>query len=192
MEQGSILRKIKSLAVSKFFRESRKPVGYDESYNEKTLIEMVSSNSILSTPGYRDGVVLVPVLPRFMRCPVVPLTPDLEFKTTYESRVPGETPRKRTVAVVDQLPLARYVTAVLYRADVLEEDGDRSSDAEWEIVALLAHPTVLPEPMSVGTLCANFFKLDGGTATLMSNDEFVKALGESVRFWSQHIMADLR
>jgi len=192
MEQGSILRKIKSLAVSKFFRESRKPVGYDESYNEKTLIEMVSNNSILSTPGYRDGVVLVPVLPRFMRCPVVPLTPNLEFKTTYESRIPGETPRKRTVAVVDQLPIAGYVSAVLYRHDVLVEDGDASGDSEWEVVALLAHPESKPEPMNVGTLMANHFKAAGGTATNMTPEEFEKALRESYNFWKNHTMAEVR
>ena len=180
------------IALSRFFLESRKPVGYAESYQEKDLLEMVSNNSILSTAGYRDGVILVPILPRFMRCPVIPMTPDLEFKTTYESRVPGETPRKRTVAIVGQLPIAHYVTAILYRADVLDEDGDRSSDKEWELVALLAHPTVMPEPMNVGTLMANHFKADGGTATNMTPEEFEAALRESYNFWKNHTLAELR
>ena len=127
-----------------------------------------------------------------MLCSVVPMSPNLEFRTTYESRIPGETPRKRTVAIVDSLPYAASAHAVLYRADVLAEDEDRSSDAEWEIVTILTHPRTSTEPMTPGTLMANHFKADGGTDTKMDPVEFEKALRESYDFWKNHTLAELR
>ena len=182
----------RTIAVSTFFMKSRKPSGYFESYNEEELLKMVDDNFILATKGYREGVALVPIEPRKMKCAVVTMTPDMEFETTYESRIPGETPRKKTVAIVDELPAAQYVTAVVYHKDVLAEDGDRSSNAEWEIITLLAHSSNLPDPMTPGTLMANHFKADGGTATNMTPEKFEKALRESYNFWKNHCIAQKR
>ena len=181
-----------TVAISRFFQQGRKPLGYSESYNEAELIEMVSSNLDKTTEGYRKGVLLVPIDPRQLRCAVIPMSPEMEFETAYESRVPGETPRKKTMAIVDKLPITKYATAVIYHKDVLDEDNDRSTDADWEIIVILAHAGPELEPMTPATLMANHFKADGGTATLMTAMEFEMALRESHEFWKSHTMAQER
>jgi hypothetical protein len=181
-----------TFVIGQFFRDARKPAGYEKSYNEDSLLKAVECNFATAIPGYRDGVVLVRILPKYLRSSVVELTPDLKIVTTFESRVPGETPRKRTFAVVDELPEAGSASVVLYRADVLAEDNDRSSDADWEVVTVLAHCDREPEPMNPGTLMANHFKADGGTSTLMNAEQFEAALRESYNFWKTRILAEVR
>ena len=39
------------------------------------------------------------------------------------------------------------------------------------------------EPITVGTLMANHFHIDGGTATGMTPEEFVAALRKSYLYW---------
>ena len=73
------MNKTGSITLSKFFKESRKPLGYGESYTEEELIEEVSLCFIEAIPGYRDGVILVPICPVQMLCSVVPMSPNLEF-----------------------------------------------------------------------------------------------------------------
>ena len=69
-----------------------------------------------------------------------------------------------------------------------EENGEASSDAEWEIIAVNAHITNEEVPIQPNTLIANHFQLDGGTATGMSAVEFEEALRKSVLFWKDKAM----
>jgi hypothetical protein len=177
-----------SVHISRFFLNTKDDIpGFPEGM-EFELAEEVEDllRRGYSRPGYRDGVVLVDLPPRWIRkgirSRVVRVTPDTEFVTFCKSRVPGETPRKKTMALVDELPLADYLTVVLYRWDVLAEDNDRSTDAEWEVVTLLAQVDQ-DEPMAPATLMANHFKADGGTATNMSPVEFEAALRKSYDYW---------
>ena len=179
-----------SLAFSNFYKNSiQKPQGLDKSYPGDALLDAVLANWDKASRGYREGVILVPIEVRSICSSVVPIKPDMEFLTSYVSRVPGETPRKKTVALVDKLPLAGSVFVVVYRADVLEEDNDRSSNADWEIVTVLANPGEEDIPMNPGTLMANHFHIDGGTSTKMSPEEFEVALGKSFLFWKSHTLA---
>lgn len=178
--------------ITKFFRDAKKPVGYEQSYNEDTLLLAVETFWPARVSGYREGVVLVPISVRNIKSSVVELTPETEIVTKFESRVPGETPRKRTVALVDELPSAGAVNVVLYRADVLAEDDDQTSYAEWEVVTVLASMGKEAEPMNPGTLMANHFKADGGTSTKMSPEQFEAALRESYNFWKSHMIAEVR
>ena len=105
--------------------------------------------------GYRDGVVLFPIpLSLFQTQPlksrVVEVNADTEFVTVCKSRVAGEKPRKKTMALVDTLPDAQFITAVLYHKDVLAEDNDRSTSNDWELVALLCQMDP-DEPMNTAT-----------------------------------------
>ena len=185
------------IAISRFMRESKsaKPEGFEEAYpTEDALLDAIAKGYPNHIQGYRDGVILVPIPPRFMRTKVVPMEFVREFRTTFESRVPGEPPRKKTVALVDDLPLARSASAVLYRGDVLQEDNDRSSDKFWEVITILAHAGTEPEPMTVGTLLANHFheEGDGGTRTNMDAKQFEEAIGKAYRFWKAYCMAEVR
>jgi len=75
------------------------------------------------------------------------------------------------------------VDVVLYRKDVLAENKENTTDAEWEIVSINASPEEGELPIMPDTLIANHFQLSGGTATNMSDSEFVEALKKSVLYW---------
>jgi hypothetical protein len=80
------------------------------------------------------------------------------------------------------MPAVR-VDIVLYRHDVLAENKENETDAEWEIVSVNASPTLEETPISTGTLIANHLQLSGGTSTNMTDSEFVTLLRKSVEFW---------
>ena len=184
-----------STGLSRFFMEASKDIpGWTEKH-DTALVSLMNEHDAVFwrgvgwgfSTGYRKGVVLVSISPEDLPGPlksrVVLVNRGTEFVTVCKSRVAGETPRKKSMALVDELPDAKYITAVLYHKDVLAEDNDRTTECDWEVVMILCQVDK-EEPMAVGTLLANHFKLPGGTATNMSNDEFVQTLGRSVRYWS--------
>lgn len=158
-----------------------------------TVVSQAFANKHISH-GYRDGVVLVDVPVVCMRPGPVPLT----FYTNiiqlqegdklageYKCRQPGEEPRRSMWVVGGKKMPAQSVQIVLYRHDVLAANNEHSSDADWEIISLNASPFPAGEemPMSAGTLMANHFQVSGGTATNMTDSEFVAALKKSFMFW---------
>jgi len=157
------------------------------------LTGQVESNWERRKPGYRDGVVLVPVSPDAcvwgFDCPIVELKDGMVLTGKFTSRVPNEEPRKK-ISVPNVPPSqARYVDIVLYRRDVLAEGNENTGDYDWEVV------TVLPklheeQPMPPDTLMYNHFKLNGGTDTKMDDATFVKALRESFIYWKDKAMVD--
>jgi hypothetical protein len=72
---------------------------------------------------------------------------------------------------------------VLYSAaTLLKNDGGRSTDADWEIVAIMTGPWT-NEPMNPLTMARNFLKKPGGTFAPYTAQQFA----ESIYFWSQFI-----
>jgi hypothetical protein len=144
-----------------------------------------------SSPGYRDGVVLVHVpateAARF-RSGVVMLKSGDRLVGSYEPRREGEEPRKHVSVEAggSKIP-CKAVDIVLYRRDVLGDDVTHE-DSEWEIVSVNGRPTEGAQPMAPETLIANHFEMDGGTATGMSDIEFVAALRASVMYWKDKAM----
>lgn len=184
-----------SVALSSFFNKTKSDIaGYTEVCDDKLITAVQYKMGFNKySPGYRDGVVLV----RISRASLVGVTiysrvvlvdQDTKFVTVCKARVQGEQPRIKTMALVDSLPIANYLTAVVYRADVLAEDDDRSSKADWEIVALLAQVDE-EEPMHHATLMANHFKADGGTDTKMPPEQFESALRKSYNYWKDRAIA---
>ena len=175
------------VALSNFFHLTKGEIpGYCPALDE--MLRQTVQNEFLQghfSNGYRDGVVLITLNPADfsnLKSRVVTVDEDTKFVTVCKSRVPGEKPRKKTMALAQELSPANYIKAVLYRSDVLEEDNDRSSDSEWELVTLLVQVDEF-EPMATATLMANHFKADGGTATNMSPADFEQALRISYNYW---------
>lgn len=137
-------------------------------------------------PGYRDGVVLVPVPVEGFYSAVVGTEPGDEFKTMMEARRAGEAPAKVTVVVGKRKQPARFVDVVCYSAETLAEDGDRTTDADWEIISINASPVDHPVPMRPLTMARNERHLDGGTRGTYSKDEYIDA----ILFWSKHAMVE--
>ena len=78
---------------------------------------------------------------------------------------------------------AKYVKVVCYSADaLLENDGERSTDCDWEIVALLASD-VENEPMQPLAMARNMLEKPGGTKGTYTAEEFA----EAVYYWSQRV-----
>jgi len=178
------------VACSEFVKRQTKDSGYshfDGSWEElEQRVELIfrfCENKIFN--GYKDGVVLVDMskfADRF-KSAVVDLTSDTKLVSSYAPRLDGEDPYIR-IGAKEKKQQARYVSVVLYRADVLEEDSDRSTDAEWEIIAIKARVSREEEPMDPYTMARNFLHLKGGTKGNFSAEQFAK----SIMYWNNHSM----
>ena len=134
--------------------------------------------------GYRDGVVLVSVDPAGFKTGIVELNDGDQLVGEYSSRREGETPRISIYVAGDKgKQNAKMVEVVLYRHDVLAENNENETDAEWEIVSVNGHPTPEPAPIAPNTLMHNHFGSDGGSNTNMTAQEFEAAMKESFEYW---------
>jgi len=139
------------------------------------------------TPGYRDGVILVDVslsLPaKQFYSAVVKLNEKTKLTTNYAPRRVDEDPFIRVSAKAKK-QLTAYASVVLYRLDVLAENNERETDADWEIVAIKARTSDEEEPMDPYTMARNFLHLKGGTKGDFSAEQFAK----SIVYWNNHAM----
>jgi len=170
-------------AASKYSHFSQSEVVEDD---YRYLKEIAAENFPQATPGYRDGVVLVPVNPCGFWSGVVEVTPETELKTSFGARRKGEAPYLQTVAVGGKKLQAVVVELVLYRRDVLLEEGPDavSTEADWEIVSINARPMEGVEPLNPVTMARNFLAREGGTKGEFTAEEFAKA----IEYWSTRVM----
>lgn len=154
---------------------------------DDVVVSRVQENFGKAKPGYRDGVILVPVDPEGFFSSVIQLKAGDKLEGEFKARREGEDPRKTLHAKGQKLP-AKAVDVVLYRKDVLAENKDNSTDADWEIISVNASPETGDVPIQPETLIANHFQLSGGTATNMTDSEFVAALKTSVLYWKDKAM----
>lgn len=165
------------------------------------LCKLVETHFDERKPGYREGVVLVPVPPAGFYSGTVPLASGMPLKATYEPRRAGEEPR---LHVGYQPPIkedgspdyeaakapAVAVDIVLYASTVLAEGGDNNLPAEpgnWEVVSVNPRMCLEDEPIQPEALIANHLQESGGTATNMTDSEFVALLRKSRAYWNRHI-----
>ncbi|NBR67642.1 MAG: DUF3228 family protein [Actinobacteria bacterium] len=143
-------------------------------------------------PGYRDGVLEVPIDPTDVMSGVVLLEAGAELTGAYKARRAGETPRKTTLAKGASKMPAATASIILYRADVLAEGGDNTLPADsggWEVISLNAAPVEGEMPIDPEVLMHNHFGADGGTATNLSDAEFVALLRKGYHFWKDKALA---
>ena len=127
---------------------------------------------------------------------IVALNNGDELVASFESRREGESPRKVVQAAsgkaagTHKMP-AKSAYVVLFPSTLLAETGDNELEpveGNWEIISLNASPTKKDTPIDPDTLMHNHFGSDGGTATGLSDADFVNALRESFRFWQDKAM----
>lgn len=138
--------------------------------------------------GYRDGVLLIKINPQDFFSPIIELKEGMKIHGDFIKRKEGEEPRRESYTFGDKSK-AKTVFICLYHNSVLIEKNENESNCDWEVITVLASPTLdsEPTPMPVGTLLANHFEFSGGTSTKMSNDEFVEALRKSANYWKNKI-----
>lgn len=133
--------------------------------------------------GYKNGVLLVEVDPSRFYSAIVDLTEDSKLKANYAPRRIGEDAFIR-ISSKAKKQRAKFVQVVLYSHDVLMENNEAETDAEWEIVAIKARVSEEEEPMDPYTMARNFLHLKGGTKGDFSAEQFAK----SIVYWNQHTM----
>lgn len=179
---------MKKVACGEFVKRQTPESGFSHfegSWEElETLVEYIAC--VLATgvhAGYRDGVILVDLPPEKFKSAVVSLNEDSKLSANFAPRRLGEDPFIRISAKAKKQP-AKYASVVLYRHDVLAENNERETDAEWEIVAIKARTSDEEEPMDPYTMARNFLHLTGGTKGDFSAEEFAK----SIVYWNNHVM----
>jgi hypothetical protein len=171
-----------------FLREVTEKDGGNKRYSGtlEELAVLVERHFAAQEPGTGsvDGdtlLITVPTAGFFTN--IVPITDEnahlLEVK--WAARVEGELPvPKIIIRSTDRIP-ASVVKIVVYRADALARDAGRSTEAEWEMVAILADPAA-QVPMDPGTMARNHFHEVGGTYREYTAEQWATA----VSFWQKH------
>lgn len=154
---------------------------FDGSWYE--LIKLVEDNFGKQIPGYRPGVILVPVPADRFYTAMCKIDENSILETTFEKRWEGEEPVPKTVVVNGKKIPARFVRIVLYGHDVLKETNQQSTTAEWEIISINAS-LVENEPMHPMTMARNMLEKAGGTKAEYSGQQFAEALW----FWREYAM----
>tara|TARA_R100000655_G_scaffold104976_2_gene152733 strand:+ start:44 stop:598 length:555 start_codon:yes stop_codon:yes gene_type:complete len=158
---------------------------FDGSWTE--LEQLVVENWEKSKPGYRAGVILISVPAENFYSSMVNLTVGDKLVGEFIPRRKGESPRKTLgVSSRSKIP-ACSVEIVLYSSGVLAESGDNDLPAgedNWEIISINASITKGDTPIHPSVLMHNHFGSSGGTATNLSDGDFVEMLRESFQFWS--------
>jgi len=101
------------------------------------------------TPGYRDGVILVQVEPDDFFSAVVELEEGDKIEGEFKRRREGEEPRLSYRVTNKGKQQAKAVDVVLYRHDILAEDNDNSTEAEWEVISINARTLKIHNQLSL-------------------------------------------
>lgn len=150
------------------------------------LEKLVKDNFSKAVQGYKPGVLLVPVPPDKFMSGVVEITPETKFSVTYAPRREGEDPYLQIAAKGGKKAHAKNVNIVLYSHDVLAENNENDTDADYEIISINARPTEKEEPMTPITMARNMAGLSGGTKATYTAEQFV----ESILYWNSRAMID--
>lgn len=182
---------VPTIAWSDFARNYCR-VGTGNSYSllsDESVLQLVKEHWHLRKPGSGETdtnrKVLVPVPPENFICPPkAPLVQGLPVKARVVQRQEGEDPYIETYVTPEDAErfgvkpiVAKRCDIVCYSAEaLLENDGKRSSECDWEIVTILAYPTEQEEPIPSLTMARNFLEKAGGTFTNYTAKEFAESI----------------
>ena len=181
----------KTIACGEFVKRQTPESGYSHFNGSWSLLETIATRCMelypnRITPGYRDGVVLLE-LPDYhaynFSTAIVKLDDKSKLTSSFAPRRPGEDPFIR-VSAQNEKQRAVFAQLVLYRHDVLAENNERQTDAEWEIVAIKARVDAEEEPMDPYTMARNFLHMKGGTKGDFTAEQFA----QSIVYWNTHCM----
>jgi hypothetical protein len=179
------------VAVNEFVRRQIKGSGktYAESLQFETIAKHAQSQMEKGffTEGYRDGVRVVQctvsMISKFT-CPFVKLDEHTELVSKRVRRIESEAFYIQTRAK-NGMPLkSAAVDLILYRHDVLIENNENTTNADWELISINAIPEGIDKfPMGPVTMMRNQLELSGGTKAYYSSDSWA----ESVQFWQKFV-----
>ena len=170
-----------SLAWSDFAR-GRYVSGGSHSYcqgGEDALLELVADHWTARRPGRgREDlgeVVVVPVPADGFVCGTVRVEEATPLQAKFVRRQAQEEGFVKVYAAGPREP-ALHAAVVLYSAAaLLRNGGRRSSEADWEVVSIIAAP-VPDEPMDPLTMARNMLAKAGGTPCTYTAEQFAEAI----------------
>ena len=185
---------MEKVAVNDFVRRQIK--GSGKTYSDSLSFDAMAKDAEKQMgngrykEGYRDGVRIVTgshsLTDQFI-CPFVKIDENTELVSRLVRRQPSEEPYIQTRAKSGTPLKAGRVEYILYRHNVLAENDEQSTDAEWELISIHAIPEGVDKlPMGPVTMMRNQLKLTGGTKAHYSSDEWA----EAVRFWQKYAALD--
>lgn len=179
---------IPNIHINSFVRRQTKESPYSYwTVSDMELIRRIVLGFDKKKPGYRDGVWLVPIDPTDFYTSIAQLKEGDILLGEYAARRPGEEPRQSSYLLTGPLGghkmPAKAVNVVLYSHAVLAEGKENESECDFEVVSINGELGEEESPIPPEALIANHFQLSGGTATNMSDTEFVDLLRKSVLFW---------
>lgn len=151
--------------------------------SEAVLVDLVAAHWDARRPGAGrtglDEVVVVPVPPDGFVGSTVRVDESTRLSAGFSRRARGEDGFVEVRADGPREPV-RHAAVVLYAAaTLLENDGVRSTDCDWEIVCVIASP-IPDEPLDPLTMARNMLAKPGGTPCDYTAAEFA----EAVWYWS--------
>lgn len=153
---------------------------------EAELIALVAAH--MKEPKEGTGILSVPVPAKDFYSSVIELEEGADLMGKYEPRRKGELPTKTMHAVEGEKMPAKMVHVILYSHAALAEDGDNSTDADWEIVSINAEHGGKESPKTPESLMRDYYREEGGTALEVSVQAFVKLLKVSRDYWRNKAM----
>ncbi|MEO1175353.1 MAG: hypothetical protein AAFX94_25360 [Myxococcota bacterium] len=140
------------------------------------LLQLVQEHWPMRKPGSHRSdlseVVVVPLPTERFRCDTIPVTADVELHARFSRRQRLEDGFAR-ITGVGAPERARFAAVVLYaKATLCENDGRRSTGADWEVVTVLTshEATDSPPRMDPLTIARNVLEKPGGTAMPVNGD----------------------
>ena len=186
---------MKKIAVNDFVRRQIKGTGKTYSSN-LTFAEIADhAETQMATgnykEGYRDGIRVVngsADIAKHFICPFTKIDNNTELKAVVVKRKPDEESYIQIRAInADPLPTGK-VEFILYSHDVLAENNEQTTDAEWELISIHAFPEGVDHlPMGPVTRMRNQLEHTGGTKAQYPSEK----RAESVHFWQRYAAVDI-
>ena len=139
--------------------------------------------------GYRDGVVLIElkgdIVNQFI-CPLTKIDENSILNAKMVKRRDNEEPYIQIRALNGDSLKTDTLDLVLYRRDVLRETNEQTTDADWEVIAVMAKPKDIKMPMGPVTMMRNQLQKSGGTKGEYESEKWA----ESVEFWQEYAILE--
>ena len=182
------------VAVNEFVKRQTKFSG--KTYSEELSFDFFARHAeqkIINKDfrhGYRPEVIIVRLDKKYVNkviCPYVRITESTKLSAQFVKRREYEEPYIQVRALNGKLIKAGNVELILYHHDILYENDENTTDADWELISINALPMgVESMPMGPITMMRNQLELIGGTKANYSSDEWA----ESVQFWQKFAPVD--
>jgi len=180
-----------NVGINSFVRRQIK--GSGKTYSTFTFKEIAKHaedqlNDNKYKKGYRDGVILIPVIQQYIKsfvCPIIKINDKTKFFSEPKKRRPNEEIYISTKALNGTPLKLSGVDLILYRHDVLKETNENSTNSDWELIAFHGIPEGIKDlPMGPITMMRNQLQLSGGTKALYTSEEWAR----STNFWQKYAL----